>query len=235
MNTRPGTAEDPDTAYDRTHVPATVGGDADCGPGGSVARGEAVSDAIVGADAEIDDDATVGYQYAEDAGPAVLGDEPRVRAGTIVYGDTTVGDEFVTGHHALVREETVVGDRVLVGTKAVLDGSLEVGSRVSIQSGVYLPPGTRVGDDVFLGPCAVLTNDPYPLRRQVDLDGPTLGDHVSVGANATLLPGISLSERSFVAAGAVVTDDVPPDTLAAGVPAEHYPLPAELQGGNRVR
>lgn len=189
----------------------------------------------VGEDARIDDDATVGYRYTEDCGPTVLGDSPRIRDGTVVYADVRTGDEFVTGHGALVREETAIGDQVLVGTQAILDGSLEVGSRVRIQSGVYVPPGTRVGSDVFLGPCAVLTNDPYPLRQRRDLDGPTLEDDVTVGANATVLPGVSLGERAFVAAGAVVTDDVPEGTLAAGVPAEHYPLPDELVGRNRVR
>lgn len=189
----------------------------------------------VGGDVEIDDDATVGYQYADDCGPTVLGDESRVRADTIIYADATIGDGFVTGHGALIREDTDIGDRVLVGTQAILDGSLEVGSQVSIQSGVYVPPGTEVGWNVFLGPGAVLTNDPYPLRQRRELKGPTLADHVTVGANATVLPDVSLGERSFVAAGAVVTADVPADTLAAGVPAEHYPLPAELQGGNEAR
>ncbi|MFB6159826.1 MAG: DapH/DapD/GlmU-related protein [Haloferacaceae archaeon] len=191
--------------------------------------------ATVGRDAEIDESATVGYRYADDCEPAVIGDDARVRGGTTIYADTALGDGFVTGHGALVREHTTVGDRVLVGTRSILDGSVEVGSRVRIQSGVYVPPETRVGDDAFLGPCAVLTNDPYPLRREADLDGPTLAPHVTVGANATILPGVSVGERAFVAAGAVVTADVPPDTLAAGVPAERRPLPAELAGENRVR
>jgi acetyltransferase-like isoleucine patch superfamily enzyme len=192
-----------------------------------------VTRVTVGHDPRIDDDATVGYQYAPDCGPAVLGDEPRIRSGTVVYADTEVGDRFVTGHDAVVREDAALGDDVLVGTQSVLDGSLELGPRVSVQSGVYVPPGTRVGADTFLGPCATLTNDPHPTRREATLDGPTLEPHVSVGANATVLPGVSVGARSFVAAGAVVTDDVPPETLVVGVPGEHRPLPAELEGENR--
>ena len=87
---------------------------------------------------------------------------------------------------------------------------------------------------MFLGPCAVLTNDAYPIRTESELTGPTLEDHVSVGANATLLPGVTVGEGSFVAAGSVVTDDVPPETLAVGAPAEHRSLPDKLEGGNRI-
>ena len=187
-----------------------------------------------GRDASVDPTALVGYRYASDAGPTVVGDDARVRANTVVYGDVAIGDGFATGHGALVREETTVGDDVLVGTNAVLDGRVDVGSHVSLQSGVYIPRETVVGDHVFAGPGATLTNDPYPLRKEVELAGPTLERGVTVGANATVLPDVTVGARSFVAAGSVVTDDVPPDTLAVGVPAEHRELPPVLQGGNRI-
>lgn len=186
----------------------------------------------LGANVHLDEGATVGYEYGAADEPAVVGDDAHIRAGTTVYADVEIGDRFVTGHDALVREETVIGDDVVLGTKAVLDGSLVVGSDVSVQTGVYAPPDTAIGDRVFLGPNAVLTNDSYPLRVETDLDGPTLEDDVSVGANATILPGVTVGEGSFVAAGAVVDDDVPPETLAVGVPAEPQPLPDRLAEGN---
>lgn len=186
----------------------------------------------LGRNAQIDEGATVGYEYEAADQPAFVGDDARVRAGTTVYADVTIGDRFVTGHDALVRERTVVGDDVVLGTKAVLDGSVTVGANVSIQTGVYVPPETELGNRVFLGPNAVLTNDSYPLRVDTELDGPTLEDDVSVGANATILPGVSVGEGAFVAAGSVVVDDVPPETLAVGVPAEHQPLPDQLAREN---
>lgn len=182
----------------------------------------------------IDPGATVGYEYDHDAAPTVLGRDARIRDGTILYCDVEIGDNFTTGHDALVREHTRIGDDVVLGTKSVLDGHVTVGSSVSIQTGVYVPPESEIGDRVFLGPNAVLTNDPYPLRRQVELDGPVLEDDVSIGANATILPGITIGEGSFVAAGAVVTRDVPPGRLALGVPAKSRPLPSRLTGGNVV-
>jgi acetyltransferase-like isoleucine patch superfamily enzyme len=186
----------------------------------------------LGEGASIDRSATVGYEYDDACEPAVLGAEVTVRAGTVIYGDVIVGDRLQTGHNALIREQTELGDDVLVGTSTVIDGTTTVGSDVSLQTGVYVPSHTTIGSNVFVGPRAVLTNDPYPLREDVDLDGPTLADEVSIGANATLLPGVAVGAQSFVAAGAVVTDDVPPDTLAVGNPARHEPLPERLQGGN---
>lgn len=173
--------------------------------------------------------ATVGYDYADHSEPPVIGDDPTIRPGTIIYNDVVIGDGFSTGHFALVREETVIGDDGLVGTNAVIDGRTEIGSNVRLQTGAYVPTDTVIGDDVFLGPYAVLTNDPYPGRQDVDLKGPTIESSVTVGANATILPGVTLGEGSFVAAGAIVVEDVPPDTLAIGAPAECRPLPEDLR------
>lgn len=181
---------------------------------------------------EIDAGATLGYEYDSDADRPHIGDGAVVRHGTIIYGDVVIGDGFVTGHDAIVREHTVIGDDVLLGTKSVVDGRSDIGSRVSMQTGVYVPTHTTIGDDVFLGPHAVLTNDPYPLRTDEEIVGPTIEDGVSVGANATILPDVTVGERSFVAAGAVVTEDVPSDCLAVGAPASVQELPPELQGGN---
>lgn len=186
----------------------------------------------IGPNATIDRAAVIGHVYDEDCQPAVLGDDVTVRAGTIIYGDVVTGDRLNTGHNALIREETSIGDDVLVGTNTVIDGYSTVGSNVSLQTGVYVPSETEIGSNVFIGPQATLTNDPYPLRESVELEGPVVADDASIGANATLLPGVHLGERSFVAAGAVVTDDVPADTLAVGNPAKHRPLPETLQGGN---
>lgn len=167
--------------------------------------------------------------------PPVIGDGATVRSGTVVYPDVEIGENFITGHDALVREHTEIGDDCTVGTKTVIDGYTSVGDRVSMQTGVYVPSYTDIGNDIFLGPNAVLTNDPYPIRDDGELVGPTLEDHVSVGANATIVPNITLGEQSFVAAGAVVLEDVPPRSLAVGVPAEMRPLPDHLDRGNDIR
>lgn len=191
------------------------------------------SRADIGEDCTIHEGAVVAPPEVS-GDPPTLGDGATVRSGTVIYPDVTIGEGLATGHDAVVREQTEIGDDCVVGTKTVIDGYTVIGDRVSMQTGVYVPSHTEIGDDVFLGPNAVLTNDPYPVRTDEELVGPTLEDHVSVGANATLLPGVTVGEGSFVAAGAVVTDDVPPETLAVGAPAEHRPLPEVLEGGNQI-
>jgi acetyltransferase-like isoleucine patch superfamily enzyme len=190
--------------------------------------------AELGPEVTVEDGATVGYEYDDNVGPAVLLGDATIRRGTIVYADVELGRGVTTGHDALVRERSYVGDDVVIGTKSVLDGLLTVGSNVSIQTGVYVPPETAIGDDVFLGPMATLTNDPYPIRKDVPLEGPTIEDGASIGANATILPDVTVGEGAFVAAGAVVTEDVPAETLAVGTPARHRPLPEDLVGGNVI-
>lgn len=183
---------------------------------------------------EVDDGATVGYSYSEETSDPVLGNESRIRHGTIIYDDVIVGEGFNTGHFALVREFTEAGDNVLVGTRTVIDGRTDIGSDVSLQTGVYVPSQTKIGDNVFIGPSAILTNDPYPVRQEVDLAGPTIERGVSIGANSTILPDVTIGEGSFVAAGSIVTKDVPPESLAVGAPATHEPLPESLAGPNQI-
>lgn len=183
-------------------------------------------------DVEVAADATVGVAYKDGSSQPDIGPGSVVRAGVIVYDDVVTGPGFQTGHNALIRELTDVGKNVLVGTNSVIDGRSSLGDGVSLQTGAYVPSETTIADRVFLGPHATLLNDMYPVRADYDLVGPTLEDDVSIGANATVLPDVTVGARSFVAAGSVVTKDVPPDTLAVGSPATFRELPDQLQGGN---
>ncbi|MFP8957101.1 acyltransferase [Natrialbaceae archaeon A-CW3] len=187
-----------------------------------------------GENCRIDGGATIGYGVDDGRSPPKIGSNATIRHGSIVYGDVVIGDDFVTGHDVLVRENTTIGHDVLIGTKSIVDGRTDIGSHVSIQSAVYVPTDTTIGSNVFVGPGAVLTNDQYPIRTENGLEGPTIEDGASIGANATLLPGVTIGENAFVAAGALITDDVPADTLAVGSPAEPRPLPAPLEGPNKL-
>lgn len=165
---------------------------------------------------------------------ASIGDDAVIRPGSTVYCDVDIGNSLRTGHNALIRENTVIGDRVLVGTNVVIDGGCRIGSRVSIQSNVYIPTNTTIEDNVFLGPCSVLANDKYPIRVKYELKGPVLRKGASVGANSTILPGVEIGEGAMVAAGALVTKDVPAWSMAIGFPARVVPMPDWLKNPNRI-
>lgn len=170
----------------------------------------------------------------EDLPRTKIGDNAVLRSGTIIYCGVTIGQNFRSGHTVLIREETVIGDNVLVGTNTVIDGRTTIGSNVSIQSSVYIPTDTIIEDFVFIGPNAVLTNDKYPIRKQKPLKGATVRKGATIGANATLLPEIEVGEGAVVAAGSVVTRDVPAWKLAIGVPAVIKELPEFLKTMNKI-
>jgi acetyltransferase-like isoleucine patch superfamily enzyme len=103
-----------------------------------------------------------------------------------------------------------------------------------LQTGVYIPTGSRLGNRCFLGPNATLTNDRTPLRTDYLLEAVTLENDVTIGANATLMPGITIGEGAFIAGGAIVTRDVPAWKMAMGVPAQIMELPENLKKPNRL-
>jgi acetyltransferase-like isoleucine patch superfamily enzyme len=190
-----------------------------------------------GKNCRIADGAEIGLQYSPDCGPTILGDDAVIRSGTIIHGDVEIGDRLITGHRALIREHTRIGSHVVIGTNVVIEGHVEIGSYVKIESNAFIPTHTAIGDYVFIGPCVAISNDKYPLRLREEYvpAGAILEDSVSIGANATLLPGVRIGEGSIVGAGAVVTKDVPPWSLALGVPARVMPLPEKLRDRNRAK
>ncbi|HET9051070.1 MAG TPA: acyltransferase [Candidatus Dormibacteraeota bacterium] len=124
---------------------------------------------------------------------------------------------------AHVMEGAVVGSGCNVGAHAFIESGARLGDRVTVKNGVAVWDGVTVEDDVFLGPFAVFTNDMRPraaIRRPRHELLPTLVRRgATVGANATVLCGVTIGEHAFVAAGAVVTRDVPAHALVRGNPA----------------
>ncbi|MBO9436773.1 WxcM-like domain-containing protein [Ruegeria sp. R13_0] len=116
---------------------------------------------------------------------------------------------------ACIGEDCNICDHVFV------EGDVIVGDRVTVKCGVQLWDGTRVGNDVFIGPNVTFTNDRFPRSKQWldSYEGITIEQGASIGAGATLLPGLRIGRGAMVGAGAVVTRDVPPNALVTGNPA----------------
>lgn len=114
-----------------------------------------------------------------------------------------------------------IGEECNLCDHTFFEGRVIVGNRVTVKCGVYLWDGIIVEDDVFIGPCAAFTNDLRPRSRQYPAEYPKtiLQRGCSIGANATVLPGITIGPWSMVAAGAIVTRDVPAYALVVGNPA----------------
>lgn len=158
-----------------------------------------------------------------------IGKNAIIRSGTILYSDVSIGDDFSSGHNVIIREKTEIGNHVSVGTNVVIEGNCRLMDHVNLQSLVYIPTNTFIGSHVFIGPNTVLTNDKYPPQGGADLKGPFIEDYASIGANSTILPGVRIGTGALVAAGSVVTKDVPPRTLAIGAPARIREIPTGAQ------
>jgi UDP-2-acetamido-3-amino-2,3-dideoxy-glucuronate N-acetyltransferase len=153
--------------------------------------------------------------------PLRLGVRVTVCAGAIVYAGSVVGDEAIIGDNARVRERSVVGYRTVVGGGSAIDNDVTIGERVKIQSNVYVTAFSVIEDDVFIGPNAATTNDDTMNRHEAGFafSGATLRRACRIGGGAVLVPGVEVGEEAFVAAGAVVTSDVPARAFMVGVPA----------------
>src|SRR5215212_7196434 len=115
----------------------------------------------------------------------------------------------------------VIGRDCNICDQTFIENDVVVGDRVTIKCGVQLWDGVTLGDDVFVGPNATFTNDPFPRSRQRPISFPRtfVCNDASIGANATILPGLTIGEAAMVGAGAVVTKDVPPNAIVVGNPA----------------
>jgi acetyltransferase-like isoleucine patch superfamily enzyme len=109
----------------------------------------------------------------------------------------------------------------VIGRGSAVDNDVAIGARCRIQTMVYITAHSLIEDDVFVGPCATTTNDDTMSRhgRDYDLRGATLRRACRIGGGAVLTPGVEVGEEGFVAAGALVTRDVPPRGVVLGVPA----------------
>ncbi|HEY4450481.1 MAG TPA: acyltransferase [Solirubrobacteraceae bacterium] len=150
-----------------------------------------------------------------------LGAGARVGAGAVVFAGARIGAEATLGDQSFVRERSSIGPRSAIGRGSVVENDVRVGARVSVQSSVYLTAFTLVEDDVFVGPGVTTTNDDTMGRhpREVPLRGAILRRACRVGGGVVLTPGVEVGEEAFVAAGAVVTGDVPARAVVMGVPA----------------
>ncbi len=142
-------------------------------------------------------------------------------ATAIVEPGSHIGDGARIWHHSHVRAGATIGENTSLGKNVYVDADVSIGSRVKIQNNVSVYRGVTIADDVFLGPSAVFTNDKYPRAVEPDFHVvPTFVQRgASVGANATIVCGVTLGEWSAIAAGAVVTHDVAAHQLVVGSPA----------------
>ncbi len=115
----------------------------------------------------------------------------------------------------------VIGEDCNICDHVFIENDVVIGDRVTVKCGVQLWDGIRLEDDVFVGPNATFTNDPFPRSKKYpqEFSRIVVQKGASIGANATILPGVTIGQNAMVGAGAVVTRDVPPNSIVMGNPA----------------
>lgn len=132
-----------------------------------------------------------------------------------------IGNGTRIWQNVVILQGAMIGSNCNICAGCFIEGDVVLGDNVTVKNGVSLYDGIRLEDDVFVGPNATFTNDPMPRsgRRPPAFAITTVQRGASIGANATLLPGLTIGERALIAAGSVVTRDVPAGMIVMGNPA----------------
>lgn len=141
----------------------------------------------------------------------------------VIFYDVEVGAETLIGDGASIREQCRIGSRCIISRYVTINYNSTIGDHTRIMDLTHITGNCHVGSDVFISVLVSTTNDNEMVSRtysEAKNIGPHIGDRVSIGASASLLPGVRIGEGALVGAGSVVTKDVDPNTLVVGVPAK---------------
>ena len=146
-----------------------------------------------------------------------------VHESSYIDDDVRIGDDTRIWYFCHIQRGAVIGERCSLGQNVNISNNVHIGNEVKIQNNVSVYEGVEIQDGVFLGPSCVFTNDPTPRARYPKghdrYRKTVVKEGASIGANATIVCGNTIGKCAMVAAGAVVTKDIPDYALAVGVPA----------------
>lgn len=135
---------------------------------------------------------------------------------------SNIGEGTRVWQFAVVLKDAQIGRDCNICAHTLIESDVTIGNNVTVKSGVYIWDGTRISDNVFIGPNVTFTNDKMP-RSKIYPDEflkIIIDEYASIGANATLLPGITIGKHAMIGAGSVVTKDVPDYAIVVGNPAK---------------
>lgn len=189
----------------------------------------------IGKNVRIDDNTVIGkqpmrsvnsiFKSEEELLPAKVSEECIIGTGVIIYCGCKIGEKTLIADTAVIRENVTVGSKTIIGRGTTIENFCNVGSNCKIQTNVYLTAYSEVEDYVFIAPCVTTSNDNYAARskeRFGRFKGVTVKKGGRIGAGAVILPGITIYEDGFVAAGSVVTKNVAAGKIVVGNPAKAF-------------
>ena len=149
-----------------------------------------------------------------------IGDDCSIGPNAVIFYDVEIGNNTLLGDGASIREQCKIGSKCIISRYVTINYATTIGDRTKIMDSTHITGHAIIGNDVFISTLVSSTNDNVVRGAQTDsLLGPVIEDNVLIGASATLLPGVHLGIGCTVAAGSVVTKNVPQGVLVAGMPA----------------
>ena len=158
--------------------------------------------------------------------------EPRMGKGVIIGKNVQFGRDTVVWNYVVVGDNTTIGDGTRIGSFCDIGKDVIIGKNCIIQAHVTISNECKLGNNVFVGPNTSLLNDKFP--HSGCLTPSIIRHNVVVGGCVTILPNVTVKENAVVAAGSVVTKDVPPNTVMKGVPAEKMMTKQEYERKRRL-
>lgn len=133
-----------------------------------------------------------------------------------------IGDETRIWQFSIVLKNARIGSNCNINSHTFIENDVIIGDSVTVKCGVYLWDGLRIENNVFIGPNVTFTNDKYPRSKQYpnEFQSTIVKDGASIGANATVLGGVTIGKKSMIGAGSVVTKNIPDGELWVGNPAK---------------
>jgi acetyltransferase-like isoleucine patch superfamily enzyme len=152
--------------------------------------------------------------------------DPFIHNTANVSSEAVIGADTKIWINSQVREHAHIGDNCIISKDTYIDEYVVIGNRVKIQNGVSVYHGVTIEDDVFVGPNVTFTNDRVPraFNKEWEITQTIIKQGASIGANATIVCGVTIGEYAMIGAGSVVVKDIPPYTLVVGNPARRIGL-----------
>jgi len=144
--------------------------------------------------------------------------KPKMGEGVIIGKNVQFGKNVVIWNYVVIGDNTKIGDETRIGSFCDIGRDVVIGKNCIIQAQVTISNECKLGDNIFIGPNSSLLNDKFPHSRC--LTPSIIKDNVIIGGCVTILPNVTINENSVIAAGSVVTKDVPPETVVKGIPAK---------------